>query len=425
MAALVRATVAQNAAWRGRECINLVAAESPTSQAVREMLSSEIGIRASGGHIGRTERFFTGMDIADKLEAQCVELLKRAFNSSYADHRLLGGMAGVMVAYTALAKPGDVIMSAPLRYGGDTCHRMNGPAGTRGLQILDIPFDNHTLNIDLDQFESQAKATRPVVVGIGMACTLFPMPVREMSEIISPWGGHLYFDAAHQLGLIAGGVFPNPLESGAALLTGSSGKTFSGPQGGIIVWNRADLSQSIYDTIFPTLTGSHQMNRVAALAIAVTEQLAFGPIYMSQVVANAKRLASELDRLGVPVIGRARGYTETHQVLFDARSFGGGEAVVRRLEEANIICNKMPHPEDSDAAHDCDGAVRLGTTEVTRLGMDDLAMTHVAEFIVQAIKGLKPLPALRGEVNRFRQDYQDLYFTHETGSPLSRSVLGS
>src|SRR5918999_605037 len=105
--------VAENAAWRGRQCVNLIAAESPTSPAVRALIAAEVGTRASGGHIGPLTRCFAGMGIIDKLEALCVETLKEAFGAEFADHRLMGGMAGCMVATAALAVPGSTVMSLP------------------------------------------------------------------------------------------------------------------------------------------------------------------------------------------------------------------------------------------------------------------------------------------------------------------------
>ncbi len=132
MADLVTAAVARNAQWRGQQCINLVAAESPTSPGVRSLLSSEVGTRgtrASGGHIGRAQRFFSGMKHIDELESLCVELLKMTFAARHADHRLMGGMSAVLTTYTALTRPSDTVMTGPLIRGGDTSNRHNGPQG--------------------------------------------------------------------------------------------------------------------------------------------------------------------------------------------------------------------------------------------------------------------------------------------------------
>jgi glycine hydroxymethyltransferase len=137
----VLAAVARNEEWRGKHCLNLLAPEAPTSPTVRALLSSEIGIRAAEGHIGAANRWFAGTQHIDEVEALCVELLKQVFQARYADHRLVASMIGNLAVYTALTKPGDVIMSVPQPVGGHSSNRVDGPAGIRGLKIVDIPFD--------------------------------------------------------------------------------------------------------------------------------------------------------------------------------------------------------------------------------------------------------------------------------------------
>ncbi|KRP65067.1 serine hydroxymethyltransferase [Pseudomonas orientalis] len=415
MADLVRAAVARNEQWRGQQCINLVAAESPTSPSVRALLSSEVGIRASGGHIGRDNRFFSGMKNIDELESLCVELLKMTFDARYADHRLMGGMAAVLAAYTALTRPEDNIMTVPVIRGGDTSNRTNGPPGVRGLKIWDIPFIHKTSEVDLNRFSEIAQELKPAVIGLGMTLTLFALPINDIKGIVSPWGGKVYFDAAHQLGLISSGLFQNPLKEGADLMTGSSGKTFSGPQGGIIAWNDPDLTAPINTAIFPTLTGSHQINRVAALAVAATEMLEFGTAYMTQVVRNAQALAKSLDNLGVTAFYREQGYTQTHQIVIDSKPFECGRDAVQRLEAANIIANEMPLPWDIDPHRE--SGIRLGTIEVTRLGMKEMEMEWIAEKIAKVLLHREDPMAVANSVIDFMKNYRTVYYCHEHGLP--------
>jgi glycine hydroxymethyltransferase len=402
----VRDLVKANDTWRRRRCVNLIAAESPSSPMVRELLAAEVGTRASGGHIGAESRCFPGMRHIDEMEAVCIELLKDLFRAGFADQRLMGGMAGCTVAYAALASPGDVMMSVPLSAGGDSSGRADGPAGVRGLRIHDIPFDLPEFTVDLDAFRRAAERLRPALVSINQATTLFPLPVAEMAKIVADLGGRLYFDGAHQAGLIAGGCYPNPLAEGADLLSGSGGKTFSGPQSGIIAWNDERLSRPVVETIFPVLTGSHQLNRVAALAVAAAEMSAFGSAYMSRVVANAQALAGALHRRGLPVAAEHRGYTQTHQVLVDVRQWGGGLAVAQQLERANIMVNKMLLPGEEDDP----GGIRIGTTEVTRFGMTPADMVTIAGFVHRVIVEGSPAARVAGDVADFRAAFQDLEF---------------
>src|SRR6266478_2734908 len=170
----VLAAVARNEAWRGRQCINLLAPEAPTSPAVRALLAAEVGIRAAEGHIGKVNRWFAGTMYIDEIEALCVELLKRGFRARYADHRLVASMIGNLTAYTALTEPGDVIMSIAQPFGGHSSNRVDGPAGVRGLNIVDIPFDPVELEVDLDLFSKVAPLVRPKVVALGATTPLFP-----------------------------------------------------------------------------------------------------------------------------------------------------------------------------------------------------------------------------------------------------------
>src|SRR5713226_5725979 len=216
----VLAAVSRNEEWRGKRCLNLLAPEALTSPTVRGLLSAEVGTRAAEGHIGPVNRWFAGTQYIDEIEALCIELLKKAFRSRYADHRLVASMIGNMAVYTALTEPGDIIMSLPQPFGGHSSNRVDGPAGVRGLKIVDIPFDPVELEVDLDLFRKVAPLVRPKLVALGASMTLFPFPLQTISDIVAEWGGHVFFDGAHQLGLVAGGQFPDPLREGAAVVTG-------------------------------------------------------------------------------------------------------------------------------------------------------------------------------------------------------------
>ncbi len=247
--------------------------------------------------------------------------------------------------------------------------------------------------------------------------TLFPFPLQEMHEIVAEWGGQLFFDGAHQLGLVAGGQFQDPLREGAAVMTGSAGKTFSGPQSGIIVWDDPELTEPLTHAIFPVLVATHQVNRVAALAASAAELLAFGQVYMAQIVRNAKALGAALDRRGIPMLGAHKGYTTTHQVIADVRMFGGGLHVAEHLARANIITNKNLIPADRPEDWDRPGGLRMGTIEITRLGMGEAEMGAIADFIARILVERVDPEAVRGEVIAFRQPYQTLYYCFENGLP--------
>ena len=414
----VLAAVRRNEEWRGKRCLNLLAPEALTSPTVRGLLSAEVGTRAAEGHIGPVNRWFAGTQHIDEIEALCIELLKKAFRSRYADHRLVASMIGNMAVYTALTEPGDIIMSLTQPFGGHSSNRVDGPAGVRGLKIVDIPFDPVELVVDLDLFGKVAPLVRPKLVALGASMTLFPFPLQAISDIVAEWGGRVFFDGAHQLGLIAGGQFQDPLREGAAVMTGSAGKTFSGPQSGVIVWDDQNLTVPITDAIFPTLAATHQVNRVAALAVSAAEMIAFGHTYMAQIVRNAQALGAALTRRGITILGAHKGYTTTHQVIADMRQFGGGLEVAQRLARANIITNKNLIPSDKPQDWNHPGGLRIGTTEITRLGMKEQEMETIADFMAQILVEQEAPEEVVDDVVAFREPYQTVYYCFDHGIPV-------
>jgi glycine hydroxymethyltransferase len=417
MAQAVVAAVKRNDDWRGQQCLNLLAPEAPTSPTVRALLAAEVGTRAAEGHIGAVNRWFAGTQYIDEIEALCVKLLKQAFHARYADHRLVASMIGNLAVYTALTEPGDLIMSLAQPVGGHSSNRPDGPAGVRGLKVMDVPMDPVELEVDLDLFAKVARLVRPKLVTLGASMTLFPFPIREMSAVVAEWGGRIYLDGAHQLGLVAGGQFQDPLREGAAVLTGSAGKTFSGPQSGILVWDDPALTEPLTHAVFPVLAATHQVNRVAALAVSAAEMIAYGRSYMAQIVANAQALGAALDRRGIPMLGAHKGFTRTHQVIADVRQFGGGLEVAQRLARANLITNKNLIPSDRPEDWDHPGGLRIGTTEVTRLGMGTAEIETIAGFIARVLVEGEALERVRDEVVAFREPYQTVYYCFEAGVP--------
>jgi len=238
-----------------------------------------------------------------------------------------------------------------------------------------------------------------------------------MSQIIAEWGGQFIFDGAHQAGLIAGGQFQDPLDEGAAVLTGSAGKTFSGPQSGMIMWNDPALTEPLTEAIFPVLVATHQVNRVAALAVAAAEMLEYGQPYMAQIVKNSQALGQALDERGIPVLAARRGYSRTHQVIANVKQFGGGLEVAHRLAEANIITNKNLVPGDRPEDWDRPSGLRLGTIEITRLGMREADMATIADFITRVLIENEAPERVGQDVIDFRLPQQTFYYCFDNGLP--------
>ena len=414
----VIAAVNRNARWRGEQCINLLAPEAPTSPGVRALLSAEIGTRAAEGHIGPVNRWFAGTKHIDEVEALAVELLKKYFRCRYADHRMCASMIGNAVVYSALTDPGDVIMSAAQPFGGHSSNRIIGPAGARGLKIVDIPFDPQELTVDIDLFRKAAPLVRPRMVTLGMSMTLFPLPVREIKQVIQEWGGKLFFDGAHQLGLIGGGQFQDPLREGADIMTGSAGKTFSGPQSGIIVWDDPAITEPITTAVFPVWAATHQVNRVAALALATAEAIAFGPAYMAQIVRNAQALAQGPAGSRHSDAGGSEGFH--HAPIRPSPMSASMAAAWRRRRSSSAPISSSTRtccPATSRRTGIIRADLRIGTIEVTRLGMKEAEMETIADFIAEiVVRGAAPESVLP-RVLDFRSGYQTLYYCFENGLP--------
>ena len=201
------------------------------------------------------------------------------------------------------------------------------------------------------------------------------------------------------------------------VLTGSAGKTFSGPQSGMILWNDPALTRPLTDAIFPVLAATHQVNRVAALAVAAAEMLEYGKVYMAQIVKNSQALGKALDERGIPVLGAKRGYSRTHQVIANVKQFGGGLDVAHRLVRANLITNKNLVPGDEPQDWDLPSGLRMGTIEVTRLGMREADMATIADFFSRVLVKNELPEAVAKDVVDFRLPQQTLYYNLDNGLP--------
>ncbi len=184
-----------------------------------------------------------------------------------------------------------------------------------------------------------------------------------------------------------------------------------------MAWNDPELTGPLTQAVFPVLAATHQVNRVAALAVSAAEMLAFGEVYMAQIVKNAQALARALERRGIPVLGARRGYTRTHQVIADARAFGGGLDTAQWLAQANIITNKNLIPGDRPEQWDRPGGLRIGTIEVTRLGMREAHMDDIAAFVERVLVRREAVERVRADVADYRSRFQQVYYCFENGLP--------
>jgi glycine hydroxymethyltransferase len=297
---------------------------------------------------------------------------------------------------------------------------LGGTAGSvHGIRTEYFPFDYDEMNIDVDKTMTKVNELEKAGINIklvmfGGSVLLFPHPVKELASFFKERGTFICYDAAHVIGLIAGKKFQEPLREGADVITCSTHKTLFGPQGGMILsFDR--FSDKIKRAVFPGNVSNHHLHSVAGKAVALAEALEFGEKYADQVIRNAKALATALYDRGLRVVGERRGFTESHIVLIDVTKFGLGGDLEKKLERANIICNRNLLPWDiKEGRHFSNpGGLRFGVSELTRLGMTQTDMEVVADLISDVIVKGKDPEIVRDKVKEFRKSFQTVHFCFE------------
>jgi len=394
--------------WRLRESINLIASENVMSPAAMAVYVSDPMHRYAEGK--PFKRHYQGVKYIDELEVLADELMGRLFETDMVDLRPVSGTIANAATFRVLAQPGDKAVIAPVQAGAHVSHTKFGTLGALGIQQVDLPYDEERMNVDVDRAVKVIEEVKPKFAVLGGSVYLFPHPVKEIAEAVHSVGGKLVYDAAHVLGLIAGGAWENPLKHGADVMTASTHKTFPGPQGGVILASNREVFKEIGKTIFPWFVSSHHLHRLPATAVTALEMLEFGRQYADQVIRNAKRLAEALAERGFTVLAEHMGYTMSHQVLLDVTKQGGGAKAALLLEEANIIVNKNLLPKDPPEAVKDPSGLRIGVQEMTRFGMKEDEMDVIADFMERVlIKGEEP-SKVREEVKGFRSNFTKVHY---------------
>jgi len=407
--------------WRRNECINMIASENITSKFVDMLYNCDAKHRYAEGY--PFKRYYQGTKYIDEIEVLACGLMSKLFNAKYVDLRPISGTIANASAFKALGKAGDMTMITPLSGGGHVSHSKYGVMGALGYNVVELPFDNEELNIDLDKATKEIRRLKPVFIVLGGSLFLFPHPVKEIGEVAKEIGSVVIFDAAHVLGLIAGKKFPNPLEEGADLVTSSTHKTFPGPQGGVIMSNNENVFKPVRRVIFPVFVSNHHLHRLAATAGTALEMLYFGEEYANQILLNSKKLAEELYERGFNVLGEKNGFTRTHQVAIDVSKIGGGAYAAKRLEEANIIVNKNMLPWDTPDMIKNPSGLRLGVQEITRIGMKEDDMVEIANFFERVLLRDEDPTLVKKDVIKFRKDFTEVQYTFDLSDTLCGKLL--
>lgn len=411
-------------------CLPLIASENVTSPAVREALTSDLGHRYAEGWPG--ERVYAGCRYIDDVEFIAIELAREIFRAEFVDVRPISGVCANLVMYTAFTEPGDRIMALSIPHGGHISMARRGLWGTagavHGLRVRCFEYDDERLNIDVDatlrrirRLEREGKHIKLYLLGASVFP--FPHPVRELSEIAAEFGAMVAYDAAHVAGLIGAGLFQDPLREGADCIQMSTHKTLFGPQRGMILsWER--YSERLKKALFPANVSNHHLHTLAGLAVALCEFKEFGRAYAEQVVRNAKALGEALWERGFKVLGEPLGFTESHVLLIDVLDtpLRNGFEVEKTLERAGIIVNRnlLPYDVEEGRHYREPGGIRLGVSEVTRLGMGESEMEEIAEFMKRVVIDGEYPDRISREVAAFREEYQHCHYCFEEAAEAHR-----
>jgi glycine hydroxymethyltransferase len=368
-------------AWRLEQCINLIPSENVTSPQVRALLASDFGHRYSLPlnteiHGSYVENAYRGTRYLDEMESLGEEVARQLLGADYATLKPLSGHISGLVTLMATCRPGDRLLTISAEDGGYDGYGADYLPKALGLGVDFLPFDRGKWNLQTEEACRMIEEVRPRLVVVGASFILFPYELGPLRKACDASGPVLAYDASHVMGLIAGGVFQRPLEEGADIILGSTHKSLFGPQGGLIA-ARKELAEPLGASMTWKALDNAHWNRIAALTQALLEAERFGKAYAEAVVANARRLATELDKRGIDVLFADAGYTRSPQVLLNTEAVREGFGVTMnelaaRLEKSNIIV---------------DAVGRLGTNEVTRMGATEEDMADIAECMARCAQG--------------------------------------
>ncbi|MFJ7773975.1 serine hydroxymethyltransferase [Streptomyces yangpuensis] len=370
------ADVLDGEARRQAGTLQLSAAENFTSTAVLATLGSPLANKYAEGYPGA--RYHGGCEYADLAEKTAIERAKALFGTEHANVQPHSGSSAVLAAYAALLRPGDTVLAMGLPYGGHLTH--GSPANFSGQWFTFVGYgvDAGTGLIDYRQVQDLARAHRPKAIVCGSISYPRHPEYSAFREIADEVGAYLIADAAHPIGLVAGGAAPSPVPY-ADVVCATTHKVLRGPRGGMVLCG-AEFAERIDRAVFPFTQGGAQMHTIAAKAVAFGEAArpSFAT-YAHRVVANARVLAGALEDRGFTV---TTGGTDTHMITADPAPLGlDGPTARGRLAAAGIVLDTCVLPYGDQRG------VRLGTAAVTTQGMGETQMLRIAELFAAALHG--------------------------------------
>ena len=427
----------RNHIWRQRECLNLIPSENTPSRAVQLLSGSDPAFRYAEHR--KTKAFYDkdifyyqGTKFIDETEQLLVEEMKKYFGCAEVETRVTSGQMANTTVFSALMdfknrldrkntpKRLGYVMNNHIIRGG---HLSAQPMGalhdyiaidpkTEQNAIVNFPvLKDNIYKIDVEETKKLIDEYRPELIIFGKSMVLHKEPVAAIRKFVDEQKipTTIMYDMAHVLGIV-GPSFQDPFEEGAEIVTGSTHKTFFGPQRGVIAVNykEEELKYELWETIerraFPGAVSNHHLGTQLGMLMAAYEMNTFRKEYQQAVVDNAKAFARALAAEGLKVEGDpAIGYTETHQVIVSV-GYGQGPEIAERLEQNNIIVNYQATPDEEGFT--ASGALRMGVSEMTRFGFGEAEFQKAAALIAACIRGEN----VKEDVAKFRADYQTMRY---------------
>ncbi len=388
------AIVAENA--RQEDHIELIASENYCSPAVMAAQGSQLTNKYAEGYPGK--RYYGGCENVDVVEQLAIDRLKQLFGANFANVQPNSGSQANQGAFFALLQPGDTIMGMSLAEGGHLTHGMPLNMSGKWFNVISYGLDAQE-DIDYAAMEALAREKKPKLIIAGASAFALRIDFERFGKIAKEIGAYFMVDMAHYAGLVAAGVYPNPLPY-ADVVTSTTHKSLRGPRGGIILTNDEAIAKKINSAIFPGIQGGPLMHVIAGKAVAFKEALTPEfKAYQEQVVKNAKVLADTLTERGLRIVS---GRTESHVMLVDLRpkNMTGKEAEAV-LGLAHMTCNKNGIPNDPQKPMVTSG-IRLGTPAMTTRGFKEdevRATAHLIADVLDSPHDAANIDAVRAKVH--------------------------
>ena len=368
----------QNENKRQEDHIELIASENYASPAVMQAQGSQLTNKYAEGYPGK--RYYGGCEFVDVAEQLAIDRVKALYGADAANVQPHSGASANQAVFLAFLKPGDTFLGMGLAEGGHLTHGMSLNLSGKWFNPISYGLDKDEL-IDYEQMERLAREHKPKMIIAGASAYSRHIDFERIGKLCKEVGAIFLVDMAHYSGLIAAGVYPNPVPH-ADVVTSTTHKSLRGPRGGIILM-KAEHEKAINSAVFPGLQGGPLMHVIAAKATAFKEALEPSFVdYQKQIIANAKALADTLTSRGLRIVS---GGTDSHVMLVDlrAKKLTGKEAE-RVLGEAHITCNKNGIPNDPEKAMVTSG-IRLGSPAMTTRGFKEAEARQVGNFIADVL----------------------------------------